>query len=360
MQLVINTFGASLRREGELFRISVKDRAVRVAARKVRTILITTGAHFSTDAIHLAAEHNVDVVFLDKYGHPYGRVWLARMGSTAAIRRAQLLCADSEGGMDVVRAWTSTKLQNQVDFLGELARRRPGRADEFGAAVERIRRQQENIERLAGTVADMRQQVLGAEGAAGAAYWGIIGTLPPGDFAFTNRSKHPAADPCNAMLNYAYGVLYSMVERACIIAGLDPFIGFLHTDNYGKRSLVYDLIEPFRIWADRVVLKLFTGRRCKQSMFHATSDGIVLEKEAKELLLPELEAYLSNAIRWQVKSSPRGKTRQIKRRDAIQAEAHTLANRLLGKDGGMSLPEVMETREIFEGIDEPERDEAPF
>ena len=36
-----------------------------------------------------------------------------------------------------------------------------------------------------------------------------------------------------------------MVEKAYIIAGLDQYIGFLHTDNYNKKSLVFDVIELF-------------------------------------------------------------------------------------------------------------------
>ena len=36
-----------------------------------------------------------------------------------------------------------------------------------------------------------------------------------------------------------------MVVEAYIIAGLDPYIGFLHTDNYNKKSLVFDVIELF-------------------------------------------------------------------------------------------------------------------
>ena len=38
-------------------------------------------------------------------------------------------------------------------------------------------------------------------------------------------------------------------------------VGFLHTDNYNKKSLVFDLIEPFRILGDRTTVLLFTGRR---------------------------------------------------------------------------------------------------
>jgi len=85
-------------------------------------------------------------------------------------------------------------------------------------------------------------------------------------------------------------------------------------------------------------------------MFHKGDSGIVLQKEAKALLMPAFEEYLETPIRWRIKSSRTGKTRQIKRRDCIQAEAHTLANRLLGKDGG--LPEVMQTKEVFGDTDQ--------
>ena len=67
-------------------------------------------------------------------------------------------------------------------------------------------------------------------------------------YAFESRSRNPA-DPFNCMLNYSYGILYSNVEKACIIAGLDPYIGIMHTDNYNKKALVYDIVEMYRdIW----------------------------------------------------------------------------------------------------------------
>ena len=77
-------------------------------------------------------------------------------------------------------------------------------------------------------------------------YFGAISSIVPEKYKFEGRSRNPAKDEFNAMLNYGYGVLYSMVEKACIIAGLDPYIGFLHTDNYNKKSLVFDVIELFR------------------------------------------------------------------------------------------------------------------
>jgi hypothetical protein len=115
MQLVINTFGASLRKQGDRFLVQAKDKQFAVSAHKVRSILIATAAHLSTDAIELASVHNIDLVFVDKYGDPYARVWQTRMGSTAAIRRRQVEVADGPEGLALVRDWV--RQGADLDFL---------------------------------------------------------------------------------------------------------------------------------------------------------------------------------------------------------------------------------------------------
>ena len=177
---------------------------------------------------------------------------------------------------------------------------------------------------------------------------------------FEGRSRQPARDPFNAMLNYAYGVLYGLVERACVLAGLDPCLGFLHTDDYGKASLVFDLIEPFRALGDRAVVLLFTGRRVEKGWFEEVPGGVALSKDGRAALLSSFNERLDKAVRYPVRGRP-GKSRNIKRRDVIQHEAHALANRLLGKD---EMLRVVETRGLWEegreGVpDEPEEDGEP-
>jgi CRISPR/Cas system-associated endonuclease Cas1 len=58
----------------------------------------------------------------------------------------------------------------------------------------------------------------------------------------------------NATLNYAYAVLESQMRIATVAQGLDPTIGYLHACRPGRVALVYDLMEPLRPWADRLVL----------------------------------------------------------------------------------------------------------
>ncbi len=220
MQLVVNTFGACLRKQGDRFLVRAGDRELNVSAHKVQSILIATGVSLSSDVLQLAVEHNIDIVFLDRHGDPYGRVWQHRMGSTAAIRRRQLEVAEGPEGMELVRGWVEAKLRHQLEFLEELAARRPGTEAEFRSACAAIRDCLEQLRALVGTVDERRATVMGLEGAAGRGYFACLGRLMPEAYRFEGRSRHPAKDGCNAMLNYTYGVLYSLVEKACVCAGL--------------------------------------------------------------------------------------------------------------------------------------------
>ena len=348
MQLVINTLGAALRKQGDRFLVRAGDRELAVSAHKVESILVATGVSLTSDVLQLASDHNIDVVFLDHFGDPYGRFWQNRMGSTAAIRRRQIESADGSEGLELVRGWVEGKLRNQLEFLEELAGRRPGAEADFQSSIAGVRECLERLRGLVGSVDERRTMVMGLEGAAGRAYFVCLGRLVPEAYRFEGRSRQPAKDGFNAMLNYTYGVLYSLVEKACICAGLDPYVGLLHTDNYGKKSLVYDLIEPFRILGDRTALLLFTGRRVKAEYFEPVPGGVVLSPAGRAALLESFNERLDRAVRYPVQSRP-GRTRNVKRRDVIRYEAHALANRLLGKT---DLPRVVETRRLWDEANE--------
>ena len=179
----------------------------------------------------------------------------------------------------------------------------------------------QKIALLSGNIDERRGTVMALEGAAGRIYFDTLSYVMPDRFKFDGRSRNPAKDEFNALLNYAYGVLYSHVEKACIIAGLDPYIGFLHTDDYNKKSLVFDLIEMFRIFAEETVVYLFSGRRVKVEYFDEAKGGFTLNKEGKVLLIEALNSALDEAVRY------RG--RNIQKRNIIQFECHSIANSLI-------------------------------
>ena len=333
MQLVLNTYGAYLSRRGELFQVKVKDQSTEISSRKVRSILISTGAAFSSDAVQLAVEKNIDILFLDKYGDPFGRVWHGRPGSTTAIRRLQLAVAQTDLGVQLALGWIERKFDNQIALLTRMRDRRTRLSAPLTEAIGSLKTLKEQTQDLAGNACDdtesssidtMRQSLLGLEGRAGRTYWAAVSLLLPVHYRFEGRSRNPAQDPFNCLLNYSYGMLYGIVERACLLSGLDPYIGFIHTDHYNKPSLVFDLIEQYRIWADETVIGLFSARKIKQSQFDKLSNGLTLNKEGKAVLIETFTDYLDTAIRY------RG--RNITRRDSIQFDLHRIANDLLEQD----------------------------
>lgn len=321
MQLVINTYGSYLRKSGNCFLVKKEDKSFEVAVSKVNSILITTAAYITTDAIKLAVDNNIDIVFLDAHGEPYGRVWHPKLGSTNLIQRRQLEIYDTPEGLNLAKDWVLRKLNNQIDLLGRLKKAREERREELERYIQELERSREQMQRLRGNIEERRQDILGLEGKAARAYFEAISSIMPERYKFEGRSRNPAKDEFNALLNYGYGVLYSLVEKGCIIAGLNPYAGFLHTDSYNKKSLVFDIIEMFRIYVDETVVYLFTRRMVKDEYFEKLEQGLGLSKEGKATLIDAINKALEEPMEY------RG--RNVKRRNTIQLECHRIANGLI-------------------------------
>lgn len=321
MQLVINSYGSYLRKSGNCFLVKREEKSFEVAVGKINSILIATSAYITTDAIKLAVDNNIDIVFLDSYGDPYGRVWHPKLGSTTLIRRRQMEIYDAIEGLNLVKEWGAKKLENQIDLLSRLRKAREEKRPDLDRLIEEIEIGREQMKRLRGSIEARRQDLLGIEGKAARDYFDALSSVMPEKYKFRGRSRNPARDEFNALLNYSYGVLYSMVEKACILAGLDPYVGFLHTDSYNKKSLVFDIIEMFRIYADETVVYLFSRRMVKDEHFEPLEQGVGLSKAGKAALIEALNKRFEETILY------RG--RNVKVRNTIQMECHRIANSLI-------------------------------
>ncbi|MFQ6610715.1 MAG: CRISPR-associated endonuclease Cas1, partial [Fidelibacterota bacterium] len=208
MQLILNTYGAYLHVKDELFEIRVEGHKNHLSPRKVQSIVITTGAALSSDAVKLAVEHNIDILFLDKTGRPFGRIWHDRLGSTARIRKQQLQLADTKKGLEIGRKFVLQKFENQIAFLKTLRKRRTRMSAVITETLQALETACAKLLALKGLPEELRGTIMGIEGHAGRAYWALLSQLLPERFRFDGRSRNPARDEFNCLLNYAYGVLY--------------------------------------------------------------------------------------------------------------------------------------------------------
>ena len=100
MDLYINDYGTSIRKNGKMFEIISKEKKNLISPLKVKIIIMSKGISITTDAIELAVENNIDILLMDSLGKLYGRFWHSRFGSTAYIRRKQIEIFENEKGLE--------------------------------------------------------------------------------------------------------------------------------------------------------------------------------------------------------------------------------------------------------------------
>ena len=120
----------------------------------------------------------------------------------------------------------------------------------------------------------------GIEGEAASTYFSVFDELilnPDPCFIFETRNRRPPLDCVNALLSFAYSLLANDCANALESVGLDPYVGMMHTDRSGRKSLALDLMEELRpSFADRFVLSGINNRSFQSNMFAKTDSGAVL------------------------------------------------------------------------------------
>lgn len=329
MQIFINTPGAYLHVKEEMFEVRYtregKEEKNQIAAHKVTSIVLSRSAALSTDAIHLSLRFNIDIVVVENNGHPVGRFWHSKLGSTTKIRKRQLEASLSDEAVKWVKQWIVLKIEHQAGFVESLKKHRTAMEDYLEGQTQKIRAQAVSVAQLeAARMHDIADRLRGWEGTAGRIYFETLSAVLSEPYRFNGRSSRPAQDPFNAFLNYAYGILYSRVERALMIAGIDPYLGFMHRDDYNQLSMVYDFIEPYRIHAETAVFRLFTARKVNQTHTDEITNGCTLNTEGKKLIAESFVDYLD-------KQTIRYNGRNLSRMHGMQLDAHQFANTLIGK-----------------------------
>ena len=293
MELVLNTYGTSLSKENDSLVVNHKDGKQKIPIEKLKTISISKGAKISSDAALLAIENEVEILFVDGTGKPQGRLWSIKYGSVSTIRRKQLDFTLSKKSIQWIKELIANKIDNQIALLISIAPMDWEKQSTLDKVIRRLNDYKDKIKTKEGEViSDIAPSLRGWEGTASRNYFGIINLLLPKEYQFTSRTQHPATDVFNCLLNYGYGILYGKVEGALIKAGLDPYIGVMHREDYNRPVLVFDVIEKYRIWIDYVVIKLLQQQVINEDCYSIKKDGSYwLEGLGKRILIQSVNDF---------------------------------------------------------------------
>jgi CRISPR-associated protein Cas1 len=324
-RIILSDRGEFLGKSGEQFRIARKEGSdVLVPARKVEQILILgSGITVSSDAIEMANEMGVEMVFANYYGKPQARLIPARLGGTVKTRREQYYAHDDGRGTDLARSFIKGKMMNQSSLLKSFSKKwKEGRQDlwkEFNENSNAILGLLAKIDSSTSDLGSAREEIMSVEGQAAGIYWPAWSRLISQEWEFPGRKYPDAKDQINSLLNFGYYLLEQEVWGAALYAGLDPYAGFLHVDRPGEEKLVYDMMEEFRpIVVDRTVVRLSKEMKPTHfnSDFRMTRYGIKIASGAFYERFEERISYGESS-------------RQI--RDIIRAQATAVAAFLRGE-----------------------------
>ncbi|MBK9715725.1 MAG: CRISPR-associated endonuclease Cas1 [Kouleothrix sp.] len=297
--------------EGEALRVQFPtDRAskqagkvVRVPLAKVEQVMVLGDITLTTPALHALLERRIAVHYLSARGRSYGSL-TADWGKNSGVRLAQYaLFGDPARRFAVARQCVAGKLLNMRTTLLRYARSRDDRAA-LEEAAQQIRACLRSIARLpAPAEVDPGDRMhgfgplLGLEGSASAAYYGVFGSLLKGDWGFAGRVRRPPTDPINALLSFGYTVLTNQIVSLVHAVGLDPGLGVLHQPGFGKPALALDLIEAFRpIIVDSVIITMVNTGQIAPSDLDEEVGAYRLKDDARRAFLEKLEARLSERV----------------------------------------------------------------
>jgi CRISPR-associated protein Cas1 len=307
MHLIVEGKGLFVGKHQGRLRVSREGKALSEAPilHLEQVVIVDSGVAVSSDVIRTCAEEGIPIYFLSTTGQPIAGLYSAGLTGTVLTRRAQLGAFEDERGLALARAFVRGKIENQRALLRYSGKYRkeahPALYEEFTLVAAELGDHLAEIDTLkARLVSEVREQLLSIEGRAASRYWNAIGQMIPEALGWPGRETQGAQDPFNAALNYGYGVLYTQVERALVLAGLDPYGGFLHADRPGKPSLVLDLIEEFR---QTVVDRTLIGQVNRGFAIERDEQGR-LDKPTRERIAERVLERLESAELYEGKRQP--------------------------------------------------------
>jgi CRISPR-associated protein Cas1 len=296
----------------EAFTVSLKQadgswKKQTIPAQTVEQVVLMGNPQVTGDALMYALELGMPVHYLSSFGKYLGSA-LPGYSRNGQLRLAQYRrYGEMEPRLVLVKAIVIAKIHNQSAVLYR------------HQVKDQVLKQRKELVRSQSSIA----QVRGVEGMAAREYFACWSRMVKDPWSFSGRTRRPPTDPVNSLLSFAYGLLKVQVTAAVHLAGLDPYIGYLHEVTRGQPAIVLDLMEEFRpLVADNVVLSVLNNREIQPKDFSESLGAFLLSDAGRKTFLQAFERKLNDEFK-----HPVFEYRCTYRR-AIELQARLLARHL--------------------------------
>jgi CRISPR-associated protein Cas1 len=278
---------AILSKDYEAFVVTLKQedgtwKKHKVAAQTVNEIMLMGNPQVTGDAFTYALELGMPIHYLSCFGKYLGSA-LPKSSRNGQLRLAQYqVYSDPVKRLELVKTIVTAKIHNQYNVLY--------RHNEKDNPLKERKSLVKNQQTL--------DQVRGVEGLAAREYFACWQNMVGKQWTFNGRNRRPPTDPVNSLLSFAYALLQSQVMAAVNVAGLDPYIGYLHEVHHGQPAMVLDLMEEFRaLIADNLVLSILNKQEIKPNDFNESLGAYRLKDNAKKTFLQAFDKKMNDEFK---------------------------------------------------------------
>jgi len=251
---------------------------------QIQRIIITSQVHFTAAALKALFNHHIATLFCSQSGYLIGQLKSGTNNGAQVIRRAKQykIMDDPCLSLQLASQLINAKAHNQQRLLAYWSLNKQFGVSDFFPKIK-------NCHSL--------DSLRGFEGLVARRYFSAIRhQLKDSEFDFPARKRHPAPDPVNALLSFAYALLQSELTVITESYGLDNFVGFLHQSSHSQPALILDLMEPFRPLVDRLVVKLLLHDYTADD-FVMTEQGCRIKDKRRAIFLNAWENLLSSPLK---------------------------------------------------------------
>jgi len=255
------------------------------------------------------ANRNISLCFLNPNGRFLARVTGKVYGNVTLRKEQYRISDDPELSCRIAKNFIIGKVFNARWVI-----ERATREHSLSVDCEKLKKVSSKLQNFLELIRECSstEQLRGYEGEAASLYFSVFDDLilqQKEYFYFRGRNKRPPMDRVNALLSFVYTLLANNTASALETVGLDPYVGFLHTDRPGRISLALDLMEELRpVMADRFVLSLINKRIINGDGFIIRENGSVeMTDETRKTVLTQwqnrkqekiIHPFLEEKLEW--------------------------------------------------------------
>jgi CRISPR-associated protein Cas1 len=238
---------------------------------EIGEVILKSGNMVSTGALASFGFWDVDVLIMTQRGRPVAMLKGLDDDSHVKTRIAQYEALKDGRAFDIAKQIVKAKIEGQNVIL-----RKYGLKTDTSVKLKIDAVETEDLKTL-------RRKLMQIEAKFSQFYFKQILQLIPERIRPEGRKTFKAYDGVNNLFNLAYELLAWKVHRALINAKLEPYLGFLHSEQFGKPSLVCDFQEIYRYLIDKFVIQ-YCQRLAKRDFIFKTEQMSVRKKGKREYL----------------------------------------------------------------------------